>query len=573
MKRIISILLVLCMLSFIFTACGSKKTDSTSSSKTDAVVTDDANSTKDSNEPGDGDTSSAEIVDGKFIKTRQITVEVYDRSIDGGTPPDNNVYTDYIKEGMLRDHNVEVTFVTVPRWTEVEDLNNLLAANKAPDVCVTYNYATVLTYANMGGVIDLSSYIDDYKDLFPNLWGYLGETNMYWEKDPVKGTVWAIDARLNNLSRINTFVREDWLKKLNIPEPTTLEEFEAMLTAFKDNADKLLGADAAKMVPFSISFDVGWRADHLLGSYLPNDINDKDFYITEFDDRKLLVPGYKDGVKKLNEWYNKGLIWKDFALYPAGDTTEDDMLKAGYVGAFIHNWDYPYRNGDDSIHNNLKRLVGEDAAFVAVEPFKNEAGVYKKFLGGPNDRKLFFPATNDEPIASLMYLDWITDLKNREFLQIGEEGVNHEVQPDGSIKTLAVTGEKVMNSPFNIDYTITINGLDLGDTDKTLKSIALGYEGVDASYIEKAYQITSNEGRVAKNAKVGDIASEEGMGPVLKEKRDAMLDQAVVAKPEDFDKVYDSGFADYLSSGGQTIMDDRKAAWEKIYGDGTDLPE
>ncbi len=52
---------------------------------------------------------------------------------------------------MLEDHNVEVEFVKVPRWTEVEEINNLLAAGTAPDICVTYSYPTILTYADMGG--------------------------------------------------------------------------------------------------------------------------------------------------------------------------------------------------------------------------------------------------------------------------------------------------------------------------------------------------------------------------------------------------------------------------------------
>ena len=235
-----------------------------------------------------------------------------------------------------------------------------------------------------------------------------------------------------------------------------------MLKAFQDNAALLLGDQADKMIPFSTSFDVGWRADHLLTSFVPSDITDKDIYTHDFDDRHLLYPGYKEGVRKLNEWYNAGLIWKDFALYPAGDTTEDNLIKAGYVGSFMHNWDYPYRNAEDGIHFNLKRQVGEDAVFIAIEPFENDAGAHKKFLSAGNDRNVFFPATNDEPVASLMYLDWITKLENRMFLQIGQEGVTHEVQADGTIKTISAQGEIIMNSPSNIDYTMTINGLDLG---------------------------------------------------------------------------------------------------------------
>ncbi len=565
MKKIISMLLVGC-LSLSVAACGSKKETDTSSSPEPTK----AGTTTEATKPVDAE--PAEIVDGRFTETRKITVEVYDRANDGGSKPEDNFYTDYIKEGMLRDHNVEVTFVPVPRWTEVEQINNLLASGTAPDICVTYDYSTIQTYANMGGVLDLSELVEENRDLLPNLWSWLGETNIYWDKDPATGTIWALEAKLAVMNRINTFVREDWLKKLNIAEPTSLEEFEAMLKAFQDNASVLLGADADKMVPFSISFDVGWRAEHLIGSFIPNDITDKDYYVNGFDDRKLLQPGTKEAIRVLNKWYNDGLVWKDFALYPAGDATEDNMMKAGYVGAFIHNWDYPYRNGEDSIQRNLERLVGEDAAYIAIEPFKNDAGIYKKFLAGPIDRKVFFPSTNDEPVASLMYLDWISNPENRIFLQIGEEGVTHEVQPDGAIKTLAATGEKIMNSGFNIDYTITCNGLDFGDTEKTVKSIALGYAGIDSRLIEKAFAISAKDGRIGQNVNVGAIAAEEGQGPALSAKRDTLLDQSVVVPVDQFDSTFDSGLADYLSSGGQAIIDERKAAWEKTFGDSTSLP-
>ncbi len=507
----------------------------------------------------------------KFKETRKITVEVYDRGNDGGTKPEDNFYTTYIKEGMLRDHNVEVTFVPVPRWTETEVINNYLAANQAPDVSLTYSYPTIQTYANMGGILDLAPILAENKELFPDMFEYLTETNIYWDQDPATGTLWALEGRLNVLNRINTFVRQDWLQKLNIEPPTNLQEFESMLRAFKDNASTLLGGDADKMIPFSTSFDVGWRADHLTTSFMPNDLTDKDIYVNGFDDRLFLMPNYKEGIRTLNKWYNEGLVWKDFPLYPAGDTTEDNLMKLGHVGAFMHNWDYPYRNGDDSIHASLQRLVGPDAAYVAVESFPNDAGVYKKFLSGPIDRKVFFPATNKEPIASLLYVNWISKFENRVFLQFGEEGVTHEKLPDGSLKTIATTGEKIMNSPANIDYTITSNGIDLGDPDITVKSIANGYAGVDSKLIEIAHKITTNDGRIGKNANVGQIKAEDGQGQALKEKRDTILNKAVVAAVDKFDEIYDSGMKDYLNSGGQAIIDERKAAWEKTYGTETML--
>lgn len=508
---------------------------------------------------------SDEIIDGRFVETKHITVEVFDRGNDGGSTPENNFYTDFIKEGMLRDHNVEVTFKPVGRWVEEETLNNLLAAGDAPDICITYSYPTIQTYAGMGGVLDMSSYLEENKELLPNLWDFLGEDNIYWYKSPKTGETWAIESRLFHNKRINTFVREDWLKALDMPAPTTLEEFEAMLHAFKDNAATLLGDEADRMIPFSTSFDVGWRADHLISAFVPDDITDKEAYIKGFDDRHLLYPNYKEGLRKLNEWYNEGLVWKDFALYPAGDKTEDNLMKAGYVGAFIHNWDYPYRNGEEGIQNNLTALVSPDAAYIAIEPFQNDAGVYRKFLSNPIDRKIFFPVTNKEPLASLLYLDWISKFENRSYLQIGEEGITHEVLEDGSVKTIYAAGEYIMNSPNNIDYTITINGLDIGDTEKNVKSIAFGYSGVDSRLIEIAYAASSHDGRIFAHFNIGAVVSEEGQGPALKEKRDVMLDQAVISAPDKFDEVFDSGLQDYLNSGGQAIIDERTAGYAEFY--------
>ncbi|MDR0896762.1 MAG: extracellular solute-binding protein, partial [Oscillospiraceae bacterium] len=493
-----------------------------------------------------------EFVDGRFTQTREITVEIYDRGNDGGTDPENNVWTEYIKKGMLEQHNVAVTFIPVGRWSEVDDMNNLLAAGDAPDVCVTYSYPTIQTFANMGGVLDLAPLLEEYKDITPNLWNLLTETNLYWNQDPVEGTVWAIEARLSdaNRGRINTFVREDWLKKLGLAVPTTIDEFEAMLVAFKDNAELLLGAeDAAMMVPFAISNDIGWRADHLLTAFVPDAMTDKEAYINGFDDRHLLYPGTKEGVRKLNDWYNKGLIWHDFAIYSSGDTTEDNLIKSGFVGAFMHNWDYPYRSGMDGIHYNLQQIDPE-AAFIAVEAFQNDAGVYRKFLANPIDRKVFFPSTNDEPLASLLYVDFISDLNTRIYLQTGEEGINHNVLEDGTIQAIAAQGEYIMNSPNNIDYTITINGLDLGSNEKSIAALALNYGYVDASYIQTAYAATLNDGRIIPNVNVGQIMAEDGQGPALTAKRDTFLPQAVAAPVDQFDAVYDAGMEDYLASGG-----------------------
>jgi putative aldouronate transport system substrate-binding protein len=515
--------------------------------------------------------AAAELdANGRFLTTRNLTVEIFDRGTDNNrTKAEDNVWTTWIKEKVLQDLNIAVTFVPVPRWTETDVINNQLAAGDAPDICYTYSYNTVLTYAGMGGVMDLNPIIEKNKARLPDLFNLLGDTNVYNNLDPTKKTLWALESMQFHPMRNSVFVREDWLKKLNLKAPKTHAEFEAMLVAFKNNAQTLLGKDADKMIPLSMSVDVGWRADPLSTSFVPDNLKDEELWMRGYDDRRIMWPGYKDGIKYLNKWYNMGLIWKDFPLYPRGDQTfEDNLIRSGYVGCFIHNWDYAYRAGGIDIQTTLQKQFGPEAGFIAVDPFPNKAGVYRKYLPSTTaDRKIFFPNTNDEPLASLMYLNWLSKLDNRKFLQIGKPGVNHEAMPDGSVKVMASKDPAwIQNSGNNIDYTIVINGLDLGNQDLNAKSIALGYPGVDPKYPAAAYTIMRTGGRIVKNYNVGEVKSQAGMDNVLRDKRDNFLTQSIVASTADFDKVYDAGWADFLKSGGQAIIDERTAKYAEIYG-------
>ncbi len=421
--------------------------------------------------------------------------------------------------------------------------------------------------------MDLSSYVEDYKSELPHLWDWLGETNMYWDRDPVDGTLWAIEGKLAVNNRINTFVRKDWLDTLGLSAPTTTEEFEAMLIAFEENKSTLLGADADKMVPYSVSYDVGWRAATLIESFIDPDITDKEYYINGYDDRKLTQNGTKEAVRLLNKWYNQGLMWDNFALYGSGDTTEDDNLKAGYVGAFTHNWDYPFRNGEDSINANLQRNVGEDAYFIPIDPFDDSKGTHTKYVSSTaGDRKIFFPHTNDEPLACMLYLDWISDPEHIQYLQIGDEGVTHNVLESGAIQTVAASGDAIMNSGMNIDYTITCNGLHLASEELTKLSQAYNYAEIDPDVVSQADVIAQTNAVPAKNVNVGIINAEANIGDTLSAKRDQVYDNAVIASESDFDSVWDSMMADYLSSGGQAIMDERAEKWEAVFGSSDMLP-
>jgi putative aldouronate transport system substrate-binding protein len=509
--------------------------------------------------------ADAGFVDGKFTDTRTITVAVFDRNTDG-TVVDDNVFTDFIKQGMLDTYNVEVVFQPTPRWTEGDDIATYLAAGTAADVSYTYN-GPIDTYFQQDAIIDLAPLLDEYADLLTDLTGFLG-TNITWRQDPFTGSINAIPGRRMNVARINTFVRKDWLDKLGLALPTTTQEFEDMLYAFKNNAELLLGADADKMIPYSMTDDVGWRANNILYSFVPDEFTTDKYNYIYNDDRQFLLPGIKEGVRLLNKWFNDGLILQDFSLYISGDATEYNLLKAGYVGAVEVNWDDVYRNGDESVHHMLQQAQGEDAVYVAVDPFQNDAGVTKKVNYQSNGIWIFLPSTNTEPLASLLYLNWMAKFENRFFLQTGVEGINHEYTADGTLKAITPeAGRNKMSSSNNIDLTMIINGLDLGDMDKTAAAMALGYAGVAPEFITTAYAAALNNGISYSNIALGIVAAEEGVREALTVKRNEILNTAINASVENFDAVWDAGMADYMASGGQAILDERMAKYAAAFGE------
>ena len=347
-KKILALVLATAM-TLSLAACGGNSGESSDAPV--AKTTEDTTQTEtsgDDTQAAEADTAAdptnGEVVDGKFVETRKITVEVYDRGNDGGSDPTNNMYTEYIKKGMLEDHNVEVEFVAVPRWTEVEQINNLLAAGDAPDVCYTYDYPTIQTYANMGGVLDLGQYVDTYKDLLPNLWDWLGETNIYWDKDPANGTIWALEGKLAVSNRINTFVRKDWLDKLGLKEPTTKQEFEDMLIAFRDNAASIkaeYGIDG-DIIPMSCIVNNGDQDPSILINGFGEGYGDadKDRHIAVTNDRKVICAatqqGYRDGLDWLHKLYAEKLI--DPECFTQEWSTYVSKGKAGRYGVCF-SWD------------------------------------------------------------------------------------------------------------------------------------------------------------------------------------------------------------------------------------------
>jgi len=550
-KKLLSILLVCMMIVTVLGGCGKKNG---------------GNNTQDSGTKNESPTNTPDKQDNETPVAdekppySEITVEVFDRGTDGGkTDPTNNYYTDWIKQKCLEELNLGVTFVAVSRWEETDQLNNLMAAGTAPDVCLTYSGDLIANYRDLGGLTDLAPYIDT---LLPDLKEFLGpdlalpgRDMIYRNMDMETGAVYSIPARRMNVAQIGTFIRKDWLDKLGLPLPTTTEEFYNALVQFKEKDPGGVGKN--NVVPFTMTSDVRWRASALIESFVDPNLSDKERWINTVVERQYLLPGYKEGVRFLNKMYHEGLIDNQFALYK-DDTDSDNLIKMGVVGSFIHNWDQPYRD-TPGLLRDLRQNV-PDAEIVSIDPFQNAEGKTVKGLYDSAGVNFFVPAFSKNVEGALRYINWLSKFENRSYLQLGDEGVTHVIE-NGVPKLIPAEGEKIMNSPQNIDYTIMINGLDLGDEELNVKAIASGYT-VEPELVITAYENAMRNGRPAIIVPVTLSAA----GPytqTLIDKGNELMARAITAAPEEFDAVWDAGIEDWLNSGAREIIEERRLKYEE----------
>jgi len=496
----------------------------------------------------------------------QLTVEIFDRGSDGGrTLAYDNAWTDWIKEKVKKDLNIDITFVPVGRWSENTDIVNLMASSSAPDLCYTYNTGMIASFRDQGGILDLAPYIDkflpDLKKLLGSDPALPGQDLIYRDRIPETGKVYSIPSYVVNLPQRNIFIRKDWLDKLGLPLPKTTQEFHDALVAFRDRDPGNVGRN--RVVPFLQGSDARWGLAPITYAYFDPKLSERDLWINAFTDRPVMIPGFKDGVRVINQWYNEGLIYKDFPLLTVADD-QNNLLKSGIAGAFAGNWDLPYRV-DYKINEELAKNV-PGAQFVPVDCIQAPDGVNRKFISDKPGLRIFIPAFSKNYEAALKYLNWLALYENYHFLQVGTEGVNHTLV-DGIPRIQAVDTSNpdkakwIQNSSNNIDMTIPMNGIELGSPDKNARVLALGYGNTPPEVIVNAYTIALSNGRAFPVYQAA--TTKDGVyGQVLSDKADALLAQSIIARPADFDRVWDAGIRDYLASGGQEVIDERKSLYK-----------
>ena len=223
---------------------------------------------------------------------------------------------------IMENTGVEVEFIHPSGAGVGEQFSILLASEQLPDI-IEYNWST---YAGGPGkaikdkiIIDLY----EHKDKFPNLMKYL-EANDEVRKNAVTNDGELFSAPFVRGDRdlcvsLGMTVRKDWLDDLGLEMPETIEEWDAMLEKFKNEK----GATA----PLNISLE-SLKFGLFSGAYNTcYDYFHRDGKVTH----GILDESFKDLLMQLNDWYNRGLLDKDFASIDG--KTKDANILNGKTGA------------------------------------------------------------------------------------------------------------------------------------------------------------------------------------------------------------------------------------------------
>ena len=245
---------------------------------------------------------------------------------DGSSDADSIPFIQYLKENTGID--VKFTLPSNDGGQKSEQFNILIASGEYPDI-MEWNWSSFKGGAqgaiDQKVIIPLNEYMEAGK--LPNFTKYLEE---HPEIDKLvktdAGDYYTIPfIRENDKSRVfnGPILRKDWLDELGLEVPETIDEWENVLTQFKEKK----GAAA----PFTILSNF-WDVGAFMGAY-----GVKNGFIVDDNGKVSYGPmqdGYKEFLKKMNDWYKKGLLDNSFAQLDSNML--NSQMTSGKSGATVY---------------------------------------------------------------------------------------------------------------------------------------------------------------------------------------------------------------------------------------------
>lgn len=480
----------------------------------------------------------------------KLTVMMYERGNTTNTygSATENYWTKWIQSNFGDPNGISIEYIPVPRSNDAEKVNTMMAGGSAPDIIFSYDSNMIMNYGKNGGLHELSALVEEHG---VNMKANMFETFEYGKAD---GNMWAIVAKRVNVGRYTTFIRTDWLDRMNYKlEVNENGHYHMSIDDFTNllRQAKTLDLDKTGMEIYPLGVIGAYTATQsrpIIYSFLNTpELTDE----VRACYNEMFWPGYKDGVRYLNKLYNEGLVDPDFMVdTDTSYASFSALLSNGRMLAYGH--DCQYTTAVEALYE-----ANAEANISAVQ-IDNRYGKQFVDVYAPTGMYVAVPATCKNPEAAVKYLDFLANYDNAKVLQYGFEGIHYEMV-DGVPTTIAKTNEEKAADTNNDYERITV-----GD-------MMLVYNGRPYGYATSTAGMTPIKARLQKltdlgyeMAKIGGSAPYyfQGIRTAAQEEYDGFLPGLIENLPalisctvEEFDTKYDAVLNGYLTAGGQAVID------------------
>ncbi|HEX9061723.1 MAG TPA: extracellular solute-binding protein, partial [Clostridia bacterium] len=376
-------------------------------------------------------------------------------------------------------------------------------------------------------------------------------------------------------SGVGFYIQKAVLEESGYKIPKTLDEYFKLIEDYKAKHPTI---DGAKTIGFEVLSD-GWRdfclrnpVQHLMGAG-----NDGDVYV---DPKTFNASLYqitdtaRSYYKKLNEEYHKGIIEAE-TFTESYDQYLARLSSGSVLGMFDQWWNFA------NAENTLKAAGKSNHTYVAV-PIANP-GVQDGYLDAPSGTitgtsGISITKNCKDPERLLAFFDWLLQREVQDYLQWGEEGKDWQKVGTNSKVLTTERRELVKDTAKRRDltgdtlwqYTPKMQGLyedgspcgPADSTDEYMASLSK-YEQKFLKDLNVKYpaQLLSSPVKRPKYYPVWSFPIEDGS--TAKTASTKMVDtcrkyypQLVLAKPEQYDALWDKFLADIKAGNPQPYLDE-----------------
>ena len=282
----------------------------------------------------------------------------------------------------------------------------MLAANEAPDMFYNFSLKYVTGLANDGLLMPLDDLIKEHSTEYKK---YIEKNSNLenWTRFEDGNTYAFTSARsVAEQANFGAWIRKDWLDKLNLPMPTTIDELYETAKAFKTLGDDVL--------PVAYVY---WMFPSIYQAHTQ-------FYIK--DDGSGLEYGpltkrYESSLNMMKKFYDEGLLDKEFFV-DNNASRQMEKWNNGKAGILLRQW---YETDVQSLLKNHP-----EADPQPLPPLDTEYGNGGYVQECPPYKYVMINAEAKNPVGCMKFIDWMIG-EGWERLKNGEEGVHFKY--DGEI--------------------------------------------------------------------------------------------------------------------------------------------